>query len=147
MNVHGVQFECELSGDGKHQHDAQDGRSDRIFVRTGVAGANHSSTSVVLVHAVDNKANGGGNLATVKSRLTDINGRPIGTTNNNPMLDDREYKIELEDGTTDRIFAKKVAENIYLQLDDIEREILKFRDIVDHRKDGTALAKENGFTP
>ena len=62
-------------------------------------------TKIVL----DNKVNGGGNLVTVKSRLTDINGRPIGTAHNNPSLDDREYEIELEDGTTDRIFANKIA--------------------------------------
>ena len=75
---------------------------------------------------LDDKVNEGGNLATVKLRLTDINGRPIGTAHNNPSLDDREYEIELEDGTTDRIFANKIAENIYSQLDDEGREILKF---------------------
>ena len=56
---------------------------------------------------LDDKANEGGNLATAKSRLTNINDRPIGTAHNNPLLDDREYEIELEDGTTDRIFANK----------------------------------------
>ena len=92
-----------------------------------------------------NGENGGGNIATVKSRVTDLNGRATGNAHNNPLLDDREYEIELEDGTTDRIFANKIAENIYSQLDDEGREILKFRDIVDHRKDGSALTKENGF--
>ena len=87
---------------------------------------------------LDDKANGGGNLATVKLRLTDINGRPLGNAHNNPLLDEREYEIELEDGTTDRIFANKIAENIYSQLDDKGREILKFRDIIDHRKDNSA---------
>ena len=96
---------------------------------------------------MNDEDNGSGNIAAVKSRVTDLNGRPVGTTHNNPLLDDREYEIELEDGTTDRIFANKIAENIYSQLDDEGREILKFRDIVDHRKDGTALTKENGFTP
>ena len=46
-----------------------------------------------------------------------------------------------------RIFANKIAENIYSQLDDEGREILKFRDIIDHRKDNSALTKENGLTP
>ena len=95
---------------------------------------------------LDDVANGGGNIATVKSRVTDVNGRPIGTANNNPLLDDREYEIELEDGTTDRIFANKIAENIRSQLDDEGREILKFWYIIDHQKDGTALTKENRFT-
>ena len=95
---------------------------------------------------LDDKANGGGNLATVKSRLTNINGRSIGTADNNSLLDDRECEIKLEDGTTDRIFANKIAENIYSQLDDKGREILKFRNIIDHRKDKSALTKENGLT-
>jgi len=73
---------------------------------------------------LDDVANGGGNIATVKSRVTNVNGRPIRTANNNPLLDNQEYEIELEDGATDRIFANKIAENIYSQLDDEGREIL-----------------------
>ena len=60
-------------------------------------------------------------------------------------MDTREYEVELEDGTTDHIFANKIAENIYSQLDDEGQEILAFGDIIDNRKDGTALTKENGF--
>ena len=62
---------------------------------------------------LDDSTNRGGNLATVKSRATDINGRPIGHAHNNPMMDSREYEVEMEDGTTDRLFANKIAENIY----------------------------------
>ena len=67
---------------------------------------------------LDNKANGGSNIATVKRQVTDVNGRPIGTAHTSPLFDSREYEIELEDGTEDRIFANKNAENIYAQLDD-----------------------------
>ncbi len=82
----------------------------------------------------------------VKSRVTDLEDRAIGTAHNNPLLDSCEYKIELEDGTTDNIFANKIAENIYSQLDDKGREILAFGNIIKHRKYGTALSKEDGFT-
>ena len=51
------------------------------------------STKVVL----DDTADGGGSIATVKSRITDINGRAIGIANNNPLLDSREYEIKMED--------------------------------------------------
>lgn len=95
---------------------------------------------------LDEATNNGGNIATVKRRATDIDGRAIGTAHNNPLLDSREYEIELEDGTTDRIFANKIAENIYTQLDDEGREILAFGDIIDHRKDNSALSKDDGFT-
>ena len=36
---------------------------------------------------LDDIADGGGNIATVKSCVTDINGRAIGIANNNPLLD------------------------------------------------------------
>ena len=61
------------------------------------------------------------------------------------MLDTREYEIELEDGTEDRIMANKIAENIYSQLDDEGREILTFGDIIDHRSNGHAISKRDGF--
>ncbi|KAL7551098.1 hypothetical protein ACHAWF_014292 [Thalassiosira exigua] len=50
-----------------------------------------------------------------------------------------------EDGTHDHLMANKIAENLYAQVDDEAREILRFADIIDHRKDLTALTKENGF--
>ncbi|KAL7524097.1 hypothetical protein ACHAWF_000813, partial [Thalassiosira exigua] len=61
------------------------------------------------------------------------------------MLDTRVYEVQLEDGTHDHLMANKVAENLYAQVDDEGREILRFADIVDHRKDSTALTRENGF--
>ena len=36
---------------------------------------------------LDDTADGGGNIATVKSHVTDMNERAIGRTNNNPLLD------------------------------------------------------------
>ena len=94
---------------------------------------------------LDGDQNMGGNLATVRRRATDERGRPIGVANRNPLLDTREYEVELENGETDRIFANKLAVNIYSQLDDEGREHLKFKDIIDHRKDDSALTMENGF--
>ena len=95
---------------------------------------------------MDDTVNGGGNIATVKPRVTDINGRTIGIANNNPLLDSREYGIDMEDGTTDRLFVNKIAKNIFSQLDDEVREIIKSKEIIDHRKHGSAMTKENGFS-
>ena len=67
---------------------------------------------------LDDTVDGGGNVATVKSRITNINGHRVGITNNNPLLDSREYDAEMEDEMTNRLFANKIAENIYSQLDD-----------------------------
>ena len=59
--------------------------------------------------------------------------------------DSREYEIELEDGTMDRIFANKIARNLYSQVDDKGREILVFKEIVGHRANKAAMTKENGL--
>ena len=66
---------------------------------------------------LDDTADGGGNTATMKSCVTNINGRAIGIANNNPLLNSQDYEIEMEDGTTYRLFANKIDENIYSQLD------------------------------
>ena len=88
-------------------------------------------------------SNNGGNLATVKRRVTDINGHMIGKTHPNPLLSTAEYEVELEDGTTDRYFANVIAENIYSQLDTEGQERVVLSEIVDHRKDKSAISKEN----
>ncbi len=92
---------------------------------------------------MDNTANGGGNLATVKKITTNLSGWPMGTGHSNPLLDSREYEVELEDGTSDRIFANKIAKNIYSQINDKGREIMRFRDIIDHRKNGAAIERDD----
>ena len=95
---------------------------------------------------LNDTANGGGNIATVKSRVTDISGQGVGVAKNNLLLDSQDYGIEMEDGTMNRLFANKIAENIYSQLDDKGREMIKFNEIIDHRKNEAAMTKENGFT-
>ncbi|KAL7546616.1 hypothetical protein ACHAWF_009946 [Thalassiosira exigua] len=68
-----------------------------------------------------------------------------GKAHSNPMLDTRVYEVQFEDGTHDCLMANKIAENLYAQVDDDDREILRFADIIDHHKDPTALTKDNGF--
>ena len=82
----------------------------------------------------------------MKRRAKDLNKRAICRAHPNLLLNSCEYKIELEDGTTDQIFAKTISENIYSQLDNEGRKILAFGDIIYHRKDKSVLTKEDGFT-
>ena len=96
---------------------------------------------------LDEFSNAGGNIATVKRRATDASGKPLGNAHSKIALDTREYEIELEDGTEDRIMANKIAANIYSHLDDEGREILAFGDIVDHRKNGHEISKKMGSQP
>ena len=55
-----------------------------------------------------------GTKAKVISRATDFRGTHVGSThvNVNPLLDTRQYKVELEDGTTDRYFTNTITENL-----------------------------------
>ena len=85
---------------------------------------------------MDDTAEGSGNIATMKSCVTNINGRAIGIANNNSFLDSREYEIEMENKTTDRLFSNKIPENIYPQLGNEGREIMKLKEIIDHQKNG-----------
>ena len=39
---------------------------------------------------LNDTTDGGSNIATVKSRVTNINGEGVGAANNNPLLDSRE---------------------------------------------------------
>jgi hypothetical protein len=61
------------------------------------------------------------------------------------LLDTRQYEVEFEDGTTEAYFANITAENLYSQVDDEGRELLAFKEISDHRKNGHAIGIDDGF--
>ena len=77
---------------------------------------------------------------------TDKYGVPIGKAHRNPTLDTRKCKVELENGETVKIMSNQIYANLYSQLDNECHEILKFKGIIDHNKNGSALTKETGFT-
>ena len=55
--------------------------------------------------------------AKVRKRLRDPDGIPIGTANENPILDSRMYEVEYQDGTKASLTANYIAENLFAQLD------------------------------
>ena len=83
---------------------------------------------------LDEESNNGGNIGTVKRQATDRDGFAIGKPHSNIALDTREYEIEMDDGTTKRLLANKIAANLYAMMDDEGREILAFEDIIDHQR-------------
>ena len=83
--------------------------------------------------------------AKVIGRKRGPNGEPIGHAHSNPILDTREYEVEFPDGSTDTYTANLIAENIYSQVDDEGHENLVIRDIIDHRKDGHAISKDDMY--
>jgi hypothetical protein len=71
-------------------------------------------------------------------------GNPLGKAHPNPLLDTREYEVQLEDGTYDSYFANTIAENLFSQCDAEGREFNTVKEIVGHRTDGHALSKADG---
>ena len=55
-----VELQSKLRHNGYHQHNSQKGWTNRIFVRSWMAIADHVGSSSVLVHAVNDKGNGNG---------------------------------------------------------------------------------------
>ena len=60
----------------------------------------------------------GPTFAKVTKSLRDANGIPIGTANDNPILDTRVYEVEYLDGHRASLSANTIAENIFSQVDE-----------------------------
>jgi hypothetical protein len=50
--------------------------------------------------------------ATVKRRVNDTEGNPMGTAHDNPLLDSRKYEVKYVDGHIEELTANIIAENI-----------------------------------
>ena len=73
--------------------------------------------------------------ATVKRRVVDDDGVPIGKANKNPILDSRMYEVEFMDGTMEKLTANVITENIMAQIDAEGNRQMLLREIIDHRCD------------
>eukprot|EP00986_Skeletonema_menzelii_P007458 scaffold2934_cov146-Skeletonema_menzelii.AAC.1 len=88
---------------------------------------------------------GGTTYGKVTKRSRDDRGQGIGKAHKNPLLDTREYNVELADGTFLKYQANTIAENLFAQTDDEGRESLLLDEIYGHRKDGNAIPRCNGY--
>ena len=84
-------------------------------------------------------------FAQVTKWLRDANSIPIGTINDNPILDTCIYKVEYLDGHKSLFVANTIAENIFAQIDDKGRHFVLLDSIMDHRSDGTQVLEEDGY--
>jgi hypothetical protein len=76
--------------------------------------------------------------ARVTKRLKDANGIPIGTANDNPILDTRMYEIKYLDGYKASLAANTIAENLVAQVDEEENYYMLMDTILaDHHVDGS----------
>ncbi|KAI2494242.1 Reverse transcriptase (RNA-dependent DNA polymerase) [Fragilaria crotonensis] len=83
--------------------------------------------------------------AKVTGRKRDADGNPIGKRHSNPILDTREYEVEFADGSTDIFAANIIAENLYAQVDDEGKSYSILSEIVDHKRDGSAVSRDDAF--
>ena len=83
--------------------------------------------------------------AKVTKRLRDINGIPIGTAENNPILDTRMYKVEFMDGTKQSLSANYIAENLFAQVDQDGNHQVLLDEIIDYRTTSKEVKQQDAF--
>ena len=63
----------------------------------------------------------------------------------NPEMGTREYIIEFEDKTSDRLMEKIIPRNIFSQVDAEGKRYTAIKEIVDHRKNRHAINHDDGM--
>ena len=81
----------------------------------------------------------------VVGRKHDAEENPIGHASNNPLLDMHEYEVEFIDDSTEAYSTNLIAEAMYSQVDDMGFQHVLLKEISDHRKDGSAVVKDDAF--
>jgi hypothetical protein len=84
-------------------------------------------------------------LGTVVKRRVDENGKWIGKSDQNPIMDTRVYEVEFADGEVLEYAANIIAENLYSQVDAEGCRFVLMDSIVDHKKDSCATSKDDEF--
>ena len=82
----------------------------------------------------------------VTKRLRDTQGLPIGTENDNPILDTRMYEVEYLDGFATSMAASSIAENMFAQVDKEGNCHVLFDEIVDNQSDGNQVKMQDIFS-
>ncbi len=95
------------------------------------------------IHMKD--ADGNIKYGRVTKRARRDDGTPIGRTHANPFLDSSEYIVEHPDGTCGQYAANVIAENLYTQIDTEGNRYQVLKEIQDHRKDGRAITRADGW--
>ena len=87
----------------------------------------------------------GPDFACVTKRLTDANGLPIGTANENPILDTRMYEVEYVDGKKFSLTANAISQKMSSQVDEEGTRHVLFDKIFDHCSTVLTLKYANAF--
>ena len=81
----------------------------------------------------------------VRNRKREVDGTLKGTAHSNPILDTRTYDVEFPDGQVAEYSANVIAENMYAQCDIEGNQYLLLDEIIDWRKDDTAVKIEDKY--
>jgi hypothetical protein len=73
-----------------------------------------------------------------------IGGEPVGHAHANPFFDTREYEVKFTDGTIEQYATNFIAKNMYPQVNDEGNVFQLLDEIMDHKKDDTAIDIANG---
>mmetsp|Transcript_24453 Transcript_24453/g.37196 ORF Transcript_24453/g.37196 Transcript_24453/m.37196 type:complete len:272 (-) Transcript_24453:1442-2257(-) len=84
-------------------------------------------------------------LARVTKRLRDHKGNPIGTANNNPILDSRMYEVTFANGHKQAMAANAIAEAMFASVDKEGHRHLLLDCIIDTRCSKDAVTKDDAF--
>jgi len=83
--------------------------------------------------------------ATITERATDISGNKVGKAHNNSLFDTREFIVKFPDQSVKWYTVNQIVEAIYSQVDDECRQYYLLKEIIGHKKDGSALDQANGY--
>ena len=85
-------------------------------------------------------------FAKVTKRLRDAQVLPIGTANDNRILDTWMYEVEDLDGFPTSMAANSIAENMFAQVDEEGNGHVLFDEIIEHRCDGNQVKMQDAFS-
>ena len=88
----------------------------------------------------------GPSFAKAAKRIRDAQVLPIGTANDNPILDTRMYEVEYLDGFTTIMPANSIAENMFAQVNEEGNSHVLFDEIVEHQCDGNQIKIQDALS-
>ena len=83
--------------------------------------------------------------AEVIKRLRDADGIPIGTANENPILNSNMYEVEYQDGMRASLVANCIAENLFAQVDQEGNRHVLLDEIIDYRVNSHKVKLQDAF--
>ena len=72
-------------------------------------------------------------------RKRDAYGNTVGRSNDNSILDTREYSVEFDDGEVSELIANVISDSMYAACDESKNDYLVIESIVDYQKRKKAL--------